>query len=1170
MAQAQKIVDVATLTNLEGQGFIRHADGTRSELVAGMKLNVGDIVITMPGGKATIQILDGRNFDLVRSQGDAIKIDYSVLDVLTDNQDVKVTDLSFMYSLVAHNIFSETAVDPYIVASHVDLKDGASDTHVQQVDLTNDPEAPAALGDTEGGDLLSGNTYVVVKANPIETEPSPFATSGFNSGFTPVPDHSHGSAPSPLAFLINEHVSHPEGPAVIPPVVPLLVNLSAPTLDYHEATVSPFGQIESTATYQFSFQQNVTLAHDVAVNWILQQQTDATDYTTGEFTIAAGHYNSGQSIAFNVSVPEEANSLTPDSISHDYSLGIFINNDAVIKDESGNVLSITSVTPDHSNDPNGLLANDISDPNKALIAVDASINHNSSNPLLAMGNDYSQENGSQTPEQAAAVFVVNQASGATGVDDESTLPIQVNINSTELHNHTATGTALYFDLNVYNDVGDKVTTLATLETIDSKHADHGAIGGTILGDTISYDPTLLSQLSLDLSSLQESQIDGHTLTVQLESNVALNQGSDPFAVLGLTNTLINGFYDASTQFTVADDTASEVLSISNLAIDPSYYDVIGSNALSPAHEITNPTLPNSFDTVAHVNVDFNIPFTVNNGSITYDVYANETNQASVTTNTLIGTVVFDSSGGVTSFLADGTPVPGAPLSSYDSSTGHASFYVALPNDETGNLFTISLGLDPSTINGTPAISDTNTAAVLESIDPTAVATLPFTIIPDVHVTASIDSTTGLSAGLIDDESPISFTVNVDHALAASNGSLSNLHLNYEIDVVDSSGNVLQALGTGSVTLDAGITQQSFVSTVSTNDLLEGQYLNVTLTDNSGAVYFDQTVPANVGLSTGAVAVEVANQLPTVMVAQDVDVGAALITITPTTPTVDDESALNVSFNYTAQAVGDGPVLGTEQFHVYTQSVSNGILTGAPTELLDPNNGAPIVETLDLLNGGSFSISTSAFADGLQQISLGPVDSSAEPVTIQTTPFNIVDINNFNVSSDGGIDTYVFGDPSEGNLPSAGGSEGNPLLGQDLLNPTNGEHGIQLDFGNATYVATAADFNLNSIPDAQISNMTITDNGVVQFYDVQGNPVVPTSSNVQQAVDFLAQNSLHHSGATVEFQVSNLDTTNTDTYVFHQEGSGYVVANISNTVAAGLDESVLANNNATIHLVHHDS
>ena len=231
MAKALNIHDVATLTSIEGKGFVRHADGTRSELVAGMKLSLGDIVITTPGGRASIEIADGRHVDLARSQGDAIKIDQTVLDVLSDIQDVKVTDLSVIYPFIASHVMTDPTVDPlsWVNGDHAD--------DLSQAALMDERDEPAALNDADGGDLLSGNTYVVLHDNPVVTDTAPFITEPghVDHGFNPTNVPAFVPSATPLAYLLAEHA--PVTPAV-DPVTPA-VDPVTPAVDPVTPAVDP-------------------------------------------------------------------------------------------------------------------------------------------------------------------------------------------------------------------------------------------------------------------------------------------------------------------------------------------------------------------------------------------------------------------------------------------------------------------------------------------------------------------------------------------------------------------------------------------------------------------------------------------------------------------------------------------------------------------------------------------------------------------------------------------------------------------------------------------------------------------------------------------------------------------------------------------------------------------
>ncbi len=97
--------NVAAVLSLEGAGFVKHPDGTRSPLWQGTKLNLGDIIVTSPGSKAEILLSDGSKFSFGKEKGDAVKIDSSVLDILADVSEVMVTDLSELYPLLNEHQF---------------------------------------------------------------------------------------------------------------------------------------------------------------------------------------------------------------------------------------------------------------------------------------------------------------------------------------------------------------------------------------------------------------------------------------------------------------------------------------------------------------------------------------------------------------------------------------------------------------------------------------------------------------------------------------------------------------------------------------------------------------------------------------------------------------------------------------------------------------------------------------------------------------------------------------------------------------------------------------------------------------------------------------------------------------------------------------------------------
>ncbi|MEI8119142.1 MAG: retention module-containing protein, partial [Methylophilaceae bacterium] len=147
MANSTNVIHAAaTLAKATGKVFVRHPDGTQSVLKVGAQLNVGDVVVSSPGAHAEIQVAEGQLIKIGGAAGDALTIDKSILDTPADHHDVKA-DAATDFNKIIENL-----------AKGNDIGD----------DL--DPTAAGAAG----GDLMSGNVYVVV--NPIETTttPSPF------------------------------------------------------------------------------------------------------------------------------------------------------------------------------------------------------------------------------------------------------------------------------------------------------------------------------------------------------------------------------------------------------------------------------------------------------------------------------------------------------------------------------------------------------------------------------------------------------------------------------------------------------------------------------------------------------------------------------------------------------------------------------------------------------------------------------------------------------------------------------------------------------------------------------------------------------------------------------------------------------------------------------------
>lgn len=85
-------MEIAKVAKLEGTGFVRHPDGSITPLKLGMELKTGDIVVTNPGGFASIQLAEGDAIPCGGENGDAVAIDDTVLDFFEDAQDVKVAD----------------------------------------------------------------------------------------------------------------------------------------------------------------------------------------------------------------------------------------------------------------------------------------------------------------------------------------------------------------------------------------------------------------------------------------------------------------------------------------------------------------------------------------------------------------------------------------------------------------------------------------------------------------------------------------------------------------------------------------------------------------------------------------------------------------------------------------------------------------------------------------------------------------------------------------------------------------------------------------------------------------------------------------------------------------------------------------------------------------------
>ncbi|MCX7186991.1 MAG: retention module-containing protein [Methylophilales bacterium] len=148
MANLTNVIHTAaTLVKATGKVFVRHPDGTQSVLKVGAHLNVGDVVVTSPGAHAEIQVAEGQLIKIGSAAGDALTIDKSILDTPADHHDVKA-DAATDFNKIIENL-----------AKGNDIGDNLD---------------PTAAGNTGGGDLMSGNVYVVVEPIVTTTTPSPF------------------------------------------------------------------------------------------------------------------------------------------------------------------------------------------------------------------------------------------------------------------------------------------------------------------------------------------------------------------------------------------------------------------------------------------------------------------------------------------------------------------------------------------------------------------------------------------------------------------------------------------------------------------------------------------------------------------------------------------------------------------------------------------------------------------------------------------------------------------------------------------------------------------------------------------------------------------------------------------------------------------------------------
>ena len=291
--------NTASLLTLEGAGFVKHPDGTQSPLWQGIKLGIGDIVVTSPGSKAVIVLADGSEFEFGKAQGDAVKIDTSVLDVVADVHEVMVLDLSYLYPLLNENQLDHPSTLADENAATLVVADGIDTAEIR--DLLDGNPAPAYGGDLGGGDLTSGNRYVVLESNPIADDTNPFPTN-------PIPEFSSDAsqqfvAPesAPLALLMQSFSAAfviPEVPEVPVPAVPLHISLALDRAFADPALVDD----DEPVTY------HVSLSHeadsDITINPVLILNGVATPLDA--IIILKGQL----SCDINVKLPEEVDDTT--------------------------------------------------------------------------------------------------------------------------------------------------------------------------------------------------------------------------------------------------------------------------------------------------------------------------------------------------------------------------------------------------------------------------------------------------------------------------------------------------------------------------------------------------------------------------------------------------------------------------------------------------------------------------------------------------------------------------------------------------------------------------------------------------------------------------------------------------------------------------------------------
>ena len=294
---------IAALLTLEGAGFIKHPDGGHSPLWQGAKLGLGDIVVTSPGSKAVIVLADGSEFEFGKAQGDAVKIDASVLDIVSDVSEVRVLDLSYLYPLLNDNQLDRPSAHLDESLTNLVVADGVDSGEIR--DLLDGNPAPASGGDLGGGDLTSGNRYVVLESDPIANDTNPFP-------INPIPDfvdHPHPQLPvgegTPLAYLISSfnepshgQINPTEPPPAVDPVQaytgPIQVSLS----------VASANNINGNIDDDFPVNYQISLDHALSSELVLHAYLIANGgepLALQDISIAAGQ----TSYDFSVVLPEE-------------------------------------------------------------------------------------------------------------------------------------------------------------------------------------------------------------------------------------------------------------------------------------------------------------------------------------------------------------------------------------------------------------------------------------------------------------------------------------------------------------------------------------------------------------------------------------------------------------------------------------------------------------------------------------------------------------------------------------------------------------------------------------------------------------------------------------------------------------------------------------------------